>query len=223
VDFLAQLLDVFLHLDQHLNEWATTLGPWLYAVLFLIVFCETGLVVTPFLPGDSLLFAVGALASLEGSPIELPQTALLLIVAAVLGDAVNYAIGAYLGPAVFTSDRSRLLNKQHLVRTQLFYERHGGKTIFLARFVPIIRTFAPFVAGIGRMRYRYFATYNVTGAIAWVAVCMGAGALFGEIPIVKENFELVVLGIIAVSLIPVVTELVRARRDAARGAAGSQA
>jgi membrane-associated protein len=222
VDFFAQLLDVFLHLDQHLNEWATTLGPWLYAVLFLIVFCETGLVVTPFLPGDSLLFAVGALASLEGSPIELPQTALLLIVAAVLGDAVNYAIGAYLGPAVFTSDRSRLLNKQHLVRTQLFYERHGGKTIFLARFVPIIRTFAPFVAGIGRMRYRYFATYNVTGAIAWVVVCMGAGALFGEIPIVKENFELVVLGIIAVSLIPVVSELVRARREA-RGAAGSEA
>jgi membrane-associated protein len=217
VDWIAQLLDIFLHLDQHLNEWAVTLGPWLYVVLFLIVFCETGLVVTPFLPGDSLLFAVGALASLEGSPIELPQTALLLIVAAVLGDAVNYSIGAYLGPAVFTSERSRLLNKQHLVRTQLFYERHGGKTIFLARFVPIIRTFAPFVAGIGRMRYRYFATYNVTGAIAWVVVCMGAGALFGEIPVVKQNFELVVLGIIAVSLIPVVTEFVRARRDAAAG------
>ena len=223
MDLIAQLIDIFLHLDQHLNEWAATLGPWLYVVLFLIVFCETGLVVTPFLPGDSLLFAVGALASLEGSPIELPQTALLLIVAAVLGDAVNYSIGAYLGPAVFSSERSRLLNKQHLVRTQLFYERHGGKTIFLARFVPIIRTFAPFVAGIGRMRYRYFATYNVTGAITWVVVCMGAGALFGEIPVVKENFELVVLGIIAVSLIPVVTEFVRARRDAARGAAGSEA
>jgi len=192
-------------------------------VLVAIVFAETGLLVGFFLPGDSLLFAVGALASLEGSPIELPQTALLLIVAAVLGDAVNYSIGAYLGPAVFSSERSRLLNKQHLVRTQLFYERHGGKTIFLARFVPIIRTFAPFVAGIGRMRYRYFATYNVTGAIAWVVVCMGAGALFGEIPLVKENFELVVLGIIAVSLIPVVTEFVRARRDAARGAAGSEA
>jgi membrane-associated protein len=222
VDLIAQFVDIFLHLDQHLNEWATTLGPWLYAVLFLIVFCETGLVVTPFLPGDSLLFAVGALATIEGSPIELPQTAGLLIVAAVLGDAVNYSIGAYLGPAVFSSERSRLLNKQHLVRTQLFYERHGGKTIFLARFVPIIRTFAPFVAGIGRMRYRYFATYNVTGAIAWVAVCLGAGALFGEIPIVKRNFELVVLGIIAVSLIPVVTELVKARREA-RAAAGSEA
>jgi membrane-associated protein len=223
VDLIAQFVDVFLHLDQHLNQWATTLGPWLYVVLFLIVFCETGLVVTPFLPGDSLLFAVGALASLDGSPIDLPQTALLLVTAAVLGDAANYSIGAYLGPAVFSSDRSRLFNKQHLVRTQLFYERHGGKTIFLARFVPIIRTFAPFVAGIGRMRYRYFATYNVTGAIAWVAVCMGAGALFGEIPIVKRNFELVVLGIIAISLIPVVTEFVRARREAARDAAGSEA
>ena len=223
MDLIAQLIDIFLHLDQHLNEWAATLGPWLYAVLFLIVFCETGLVVTPFLPGDSLLFAVGALASLDGSPIELPQTALLLIVAAVLGDAVNYSIGVYLGPAVFSSDRSRLWNKQHLVRTQLFYERHGGKTIFLARFVPIIRTFAPFVAGIGRMRYRYFATYNVTGAIVWVLICIGAGALFGEIPIVKRNFELVVLGIIVISLIPVVTELVRARRDAARSAAGSEA
>ena len=223
MDLIAQLVDVFLHLDQHLNAWAVTLGPWLYAVLFLIVFCETGLVVTPFLPGDSLLFAVGALATLEGSPIELPLAGLLLVTAAVLGDAANYAIGAYLGPAVFTSEHSRLLNRQHLVRTQLFYERHGGKTIFLARFVPIIRTFAPFVAGIGRMRYRYFATYNVTGALAWVVVCMGAGALFGEIPVVKENFELVVLGIIAVSLIPVVTEFVRARREAARGAAGSEA
>ena len=217
MDLLAQFVDIFLHLDQHLNEWATTLGPWLYAVLFLIVFCETGLVVTPFLPGDSLLFAVGALASLEGSPIGLPQVAVLLVVAAVLGDAVNYSIGAYLGPAVFTSERSRLLNKQHLVRTQLFYERHGGKTIFLARFVPIIRTFAPFVAGIGRMRYRDFATYNVTGALAWVLVCMGAGSLFGQIPLVKQNFELVILGIVAVSLIPVVVEFLRARRETAAG------
>ncbi len=219
MDPLAQFVDVFLHLDQHLNEWAITLGPWLYALLFLIVFCETGLVVTPFLPGDSLLFAVGALASLEGSPIGLPQVAVLLVVAAVLGDAVNYSIGAYLGPAVFTSEHSRLLNKQHLVRTQLFYEQHGGKTIFLARFVPIIRTFAPFVAGIGRMRYRDFATYNVTGALAWVLVCMGAGSLFGQIPLVKENFELVILGIVAVSLVPVVLEFVRARREAAQGEA----
>ena len=214
MEALTQLIDIFLNLDKHLEAIVSQYGVLTYLVLFLIIFCETGLVVTPFLPGDSLLFAVGALASLEGSPIDLPQTALLLVVAAVLGDAVNYSIGAYLGPAVFSSERSRLLNKQHLVRTQLFYERHGGKTIFLARFVPIIRTFAPFVAGIGRMRYGYFATYNVTGAVAWVTVCMGAGALFGEIPIVKQNFELVVLGIIAVSLIPVVTELVKARREA---------
>ena len=221
MDWIAQFVDIFLHLDQHLNEWASTLGPWLYAVLFGIVFCETGLVVTPFLPGDSLLFAVGALASLEGSPIGLPETAVLLIAAAVLGDAVNYSIGAYLGPAVFTSDRSRLFNKQHLVRTQLFYEKHGGKTIFLARFVPIIRTFAPFVAGIGRMRYRHFASYNVTGAIAWVVTCLLAGRLFGQIPIVKQNFQLVILGIIVVSLIPVATEFMRARREAsaARGEA----
>jgi membrane-associated protein len=219
MELIGQFVDVFLHLDQHLNEWAVTLGPWLYAVLFGIVFCETGLVVTPFLPGDSLLFAVGALASLDGSPIGLPQVALLLITAAVLGDAVNYSIGAYLGPAVFTSERSRLLNKQHLVRTQLFYERHGGKTIFLARFVPIIRTFAPFVAGIGRMKYAYFATYNVSGAVAWVLSCLLAGYFFGQIPVVKRNFQVVILGIIVVSLIPVVTEFVRARRDAARSAA----
>jgi len=221
MDLLAQLLDIFLHLDQHLNQWATTLGPWLHVVLFLIVFCETGLVVTPFLPGDSLLFAVGALAALEGSPIGLPETGALLIVAAVLGDAVNYSVGAYVGPAVFTSERSRLLNKQHLVRAQLFYERYGGKTIFLARFVPIIRTFAPFVAGIGRMRYRHFATYNVAGAGAWVASCLLAGRLFGQIPVVKQNFELVILGIIVVSLIPVATEAVRARREA--GAARGEA
>jgi membrane-associated protein len=215
MELIGQFIDVFLHLDQHLNEWAVTLGPWLYALLFLIVFCETGLVVTPFLPGDSLLFAVGALASLDGSPIGLPQVAVLLIVAAVLGDAVNYAIGAYLGPAVFSSERSRLLNKQHLVRTQLFYEKHGGKTIFLARFVPIIRTFAPFVAGIGRMRYRYFASYNVSGALAWVLSFLVAGYFFGQLPAVKRNFQFVILGIIGVSLIPVVTEFVRARRQAA--------
>jgi membrane-associated protein len=204
-----------LHLDKHLHVIIQDYGVWTYLILFAIIFCETGLVVTPFLPGDSLLFAVGALASLDGSPIGLPQVAALLIVAAVLGDAVNYSIGAYLGPAVFTSERSRLLNKQHLVRTQRFYERHGGKTIFLARFVPIIRTFAPFVAGIGRMRYGYFATYNVTGAISWVLSFLVAGYFFGQLPAVKRNFQFVILGIIVVSMIPVVTEFVRARRQAA--------
>jgi membrane-associated protein len=215
MEALAQLLDVFLHLDAHLSEWAATLGPWLYAVLFLIVFGETGLVVTPFLPGDSLLFAAGALCALDGSPLEVGPLAALLVVAAIGGDAVNYAIGHYLGPAVFTSERSRLLNREHLVRTHRFYERHGGKTIFLARFVPIVRTFAPFVAGIGRMRYAYFATYNVTGALAWVLSFLLAGYWFGQLPAVKRNFHVVIVAIIVISVMPMVVEYLRARRAGA--------
>jgi len=216
LDFLRTAIDVFLHLDAHLNEWAVTLGPWLYVVLFLVVFCETGLVVTPFLPGDSLLFAIGALASIDGSPISLPLMIALLIVAAVLGDAVNYSIGHYLGPAVFQSERSRFLDPQHLVRTQEFYARHGRKTIFLARFVPIVRTFAPFVAGIGRMSYPVFAAWNVTGGIVWVVSLSLAGYFFGEIPIVKENFETVILAIIGLSVLPIVIEYMRARREPAQ-------
>ncbi len=212
MEFLHTLLDLFLHLDQHLNEWTGVLGPWLYLVLFLIVFCETGLVVTPFLPGDSLLFAIGALASIEGSPLSLPLIAFLLVTAAVLGDAANYGIGHYLGPMVFSSDRARLLNRRHLERTHEFYERHGGKTIFLARFVPIVRTFAPFIAGVGRMSYRYFAGYNVSGALAWVLSLLLAGYWFGQIPTVKRNFHIVILAIIAISLMPVVIEFLRARR-----------
>jgi membrane-associated protein len=222
MDRLPQLLDLFLHLDAHLNAWAETLGPWLYLVLFAIVFCETGLVVTPFLPGDSLLFAAGALASLDGSPLAVPQLLVLLVVAAVLGDAANYHLGRYLGPAVFTSEHSRLLNRRHLFRTQQFYARHGGKTIFLARFVPIVRTFAPFVAGIGRMRYAYFASYNVSGALAWVISFVLAGYWFGQIPTVKRNFHIVIVAIIAVSVMPMVFEWLRARRAAAKGAAPSQ-
>jgi membrane-associated protein len=209
---IARLIDVFLHLDAHLAEWAGTLGPWLYVLLFLIIFCETGLVVTPFLPGDSLLFAAGALCALEGSPVDLPQLIVLLLIAAVSGDALNYAIGAYLGPAVFSSEHSRLLNRRHLIRTHEFYARHGGKTIFLARFVPIVRTFAPFVAGIGRMRYAYFATYNVTGAIAWVCGFLLAGYWFGQIPTVKRNFHIVIVAIIVISVMPMVIEFLRARR-----------
>ena len=212
MELITQALDVFLHLDVHLNEWATTLGPWLYLVLFLVVFCETGLVVTPFLPGDSLLFAIGALASIEGSPISLPLMIVILIVAGVLGDAVNYSIGHWLGPAVFTSERSRLLNPKHLERTQEFYAKHGKKTIFLARFVPIVRTFAPFVAGIGRMSYPVFAAWNVSGAIVWVVSLSLAGYFFGEIPIVKENFETVILAIVAISVAPIGIEWLRARR-----------
>jgi membrane-associated protein len=212
MDVLHHALDIFLHLDQHLNDWAGVLGPLLYLLLFAVVFCETGLVVTPFLPGDSLLFAVGALCSIEGSPISLPLMGGALLAAAVLGDACNYAIGHYLGPMVFTSERSRLLSRRHLVRTQEFYARHGGKTIFLARFVPIIRTFAPFIAGIGRMRYRQFALWNVSGAAVWVVGLVLAGYQFGQIPIVKRNFETVILAIVALSLLPILVEYVRARR-----------
>ncbi|HTF32255.1 MAG TPA: DedA family protein [Myxococcota bacterium] len=212
MDVLHHGLDIFLHLDQHLNDWAGVLGPLLYLLLFAVVFCETGLVVTPFLPGDSLLFAVGALCSIEGSPISLPLMGGALLAAAVLGDACNYAIGHYLGPMVFTSERSRLLNRRHLVRTQEFYARHGGKTIFLARFVPIIRTFAPFIAGIGRMRYRQFALWNVSGAAVWVVGLVLAGYQFGQIPIVKRNFETVILAIVVISLLPILVEYVRARR-----------
>jgi len=168
--------------------------------------------VTPFLPGDSLLFAVGALCSIEASPLSVPLMSMLLIAAAVLGDAVNYAIGNYLGPMVFSSDRARLLNRRHLQRTHEFYERHGGKTIFLARFVPIVRTFAPFVAGIGRMSYRYFAAYNVSGAFSWVLCFLLAGYWFGQLETVKRNFHIVILAIIVISVMPMVFEYLRARR-----------
>jgi membrane-associated protein len=218
MELISQLLDYFLHLDAHLNEVARVLGPWLYALLFAIVFCETGLVVTPFLPGDSLLFAVGALAASPGSALSMPLLALLLIVAAVVGDAVNYAIGKRVGPRIFYSESSRWLNKEHLVRAQRFYERYGAKTIVLARFVPIVRTFAPFVAGIGRMSYRRFAVYNVTGGVAWVLIFLLAGYFFGNLPVVQEQFHYVVVAIIAISLVPVAIEWLRARRERAGAA-----
>jgi membrane-associated protein len=215
------LLDVFLHLDRHLNQWADQLGPWTYVLLFAIVFSETGLVVTPFLPGDSLLFAVGALAATEGSPIEVVSVGALLIVAAVLGDALNYSLGKLIGPRVFARASSRFLNQAHLARTQRFYEKHGGKTIILARFVPIVRTFAPFVAGIGRMQYRRFALFNVTGGIAWVAGFVGAGHAFGNLPVVERNFHYVILGIIALSVLPALIEWWRARAEARRAGSGA--
>jgi membrane-associated protein len=216
MDWLHSALDVFLHLDQHLNVWAGILGPWLYVVLFLVLFCETGLVVTPLLPGDSLLFAVGALVSIEGSPIRLPVVLLLLWLAAVLGDAANYAVGHFVGPKVFSSPRSWLLNPDHVRRTQEFYAKHGGKTIFLARFVPIVRTFAPFIAGIGEMSYLRFAMWNVTGGFVWVFALVLAGYWFGRIPIVRDNFETVVLGIVVISLMPLAFEWLRSRRAQAR-------
>jgi membrane-associated protein len=210
---LRKLFDIVLHLDRYLNGWAADFGGWLYVLLFAVVFAETGLVVTPFLPGDSLLFAVGALSATEGSPINVWLVGLALTVAAIAGDAVNYAVGRKLGPRVFSSQTSRLLNRQHLMRAQAFYARHGGKTIILARFIPIIRTFAPFVAGIGEMSYARFALYNVSGAIAWVWSFLLLGHQFGELPFVKKNFTYVIFAIIIVSVIPAVVEFIRARRS----------
>jgi membrane-associated protein len=212
MEFAQTLIEIFFHIDEHLNHWAGVLGPWLYVLLFLIIFCETGLVVTPFLPGDSLLFAIGALAARPGSPIELPLAAILLVVAAIGGDAVNYSIGHFFGPKVFHYERSRLLNKRHLEQAHGFYERHGGKTIFLARFIPIIRTFAPFVAGIGRMSYPRFAMYNATGGAAWVLLFLLSGYYFADLPIVKTRFHYVILAIVLISVVPVFVEWFRARR-----------
>jgi membrane-associated protein len=214
MDFFEFVMDVFKRLDFYLEQGCFDLGLWLYVILFAVIFCETGLVVTPFLPGDSLLFAVGAISALPGCPLHPVLITALLIVAGVLGDAVNYAIGKKIGPKIFSKDTGRWLNKRHLDRTHAFYEKHGGKTIIIARFVPIIRTFAPFVAGIGKMGYARFAMFNVTGAVSWVITFIGAGYAFGNIPAVKRNFQLVIIGIILVSILPIVIELYRARKAA---------
>jgi len=206
------LIDLFLHLDEHLNDIFVQYGAWTYAILFLIIFCETGLVVTPFLPGDSLLFAVGALSAAGG--LNIGGLFVLLCIAAILGDTVNYWIGNYIGPRAFTGN-VRFLKKEYLDRTHRFYETHGGKTIILARFMPIIRTFAPFVAGIGSMTYPRFFSYNVVGGIVWVGGFLFAGYFFGNIPFVKHNFEFVIIGIIFVSVLPPVIEFLRHRRQAA--------
>lgn len=206
------LIDMVLHLDRHLAEISSTFGGWMYAILFLVVFCETGLIVTPILPGDSLLFAVGALIAIPETNLSLPLMFFLLTAAAVLGDAVNYAIGRTLGPKVFHSETSRLLNRQHLLKAQGFYEKHGGKAIFLARFLPIVRTFAPFVAGIGKMNYFRFWLFNVSGAICWVGLFLPGGYVFGNMPVIKRNFSLVILGIIVVSLLPLIYEWLKARK-----------
>jgi membrane-associated protein len=195
----------------YLNQLAGSMGSWLYVLLFAVIFAETGLVVTPFLPGDSLLFAVGALAAAENTPINLPLIGGLLIVAAVLGDAVNYWIGYKLGPKVFSREDSWLLNKKHLLEAQRFYDKYGGKTIIIARFVPIVRTFAPFVAGIGRMSYVRFALFNIVGGVTWILLFLIAGRMFGEVPFVKKNFELVAVAIVAISLVPIAVEFLRAK------------
>ena len=206
---LASLIDFILHIDQHLIELTQTYGLWIYAILFLIVFCETGLVVTPFLPGDSLLFAAGAVAALGGMNVHI--AAALLLAAAVIGDAVNFAIGKYFGEKLFAKPDSRVFKREYLDKTHAFYEKYGGKTIILARFVPIVRTFAPFVAGMGNMHYGRFIRYNIIGALMWVGLLTYAGYFFGELPVVKNNFGLVVIGIIVVSVLPMAVEIAKAK------------
>ena len=218
MEFIGKAVDLFLHLDKHLGAIIQQYGTWTYAILTLVVFCETGLVVTPFLPGDSLLFAAGALAALPGSPLSVGFLFLLLSAAAIAGDTVNYWIGHKVGPRAFEG-KIKFLNTKHLARTHDFYEKYGGKTIIIARFVPIVRTFAPFVAGIGSMSYGKFITYNVVGGILWVAICLFAGFFFGNLPFVKANFSVVILAIIFISVLPGVYEFARHKLDKRRRAA----
>lgn len=221
MELLHYLVDFVLHLDKHLLPFIEQYGAWTYLLLFAIVFCETGLVATPFLPGDSLLFAAGAFAA-SGS-LSIWVLVVSLIVAAILGDTVNYSVGRFFGQRLLAAKRFRVVKPEHLAYTEEFFERYGGKTIIIARFVPIVRTLAPFVAGIGRMRYGRFMSYNVVGGIAWVMICSWAGFFFGNLPFVQENFSLVVLAIIVLSILPAVWEIWRAKRVSAakkRAAAG---
>jgi len=210
MDLLTSAFEAFLHIDRHLLDLSMTYGAWIYAILFLIVFFETGVVVTPFLPGDSLLFATGALAA--AGVLDLGAVLLLLSAAAIIGDNMNYWIGRGVGPRVFT-EGSRLLKREYLLRTKGYYERHGGKTVVLARFMPIIRTFSPFVAGIGRMHYPRFLAFDVGGGIFWVCAFTLLGYFFGNVPIVKQNFGLVIVGVIVVSVVPIFVEVLRARSE----------
>jgi len=211
MELVSTLLDYLIHLDRHLSIIIQNYGLWTYLLLFLIVFCETGLVVTPFLPGDSLLFAVGTFCALGA--LDLGLVIVLLSFAAIAGDSVNYAIGVRVGPQIFRKKDSRFLNHEYLERAHRFYEKYGAKTIVIARFVPIIRTFAPFVAGIGRMTYSKFVLYNVAGGILWVASLTLAGYLFGTIPVVRQNFTLVIFAIIIISILPAIIEVLRQRRQ----------
>ena len=214
MEFIQLVIDFILHIDRHLAELTAAYGPWIYGILFLIIFCETGLVVTPFLPGDSLLFVAGAIATQDAMNVHIMVP--LLIVAAILGDAVNYSIGRFFGAKLFANPDSKIFRRRYLEVTEAFYEKHGGKTIILARFVPIVRTFAPFVAGMGHMPYRRFATYNVIGAVVWVTLFSYAGYFFGNLPVVQSNLHYLIVAIIFVSILPGVIEIIRHRRAAAR-------
>jgi len=209
MELITTFFNYFMHLDRHLGGVIENYGTWTYLILFLIIFCETGLVITPILPGDSLLFAAGAFAAIGSLDVFL--LFILLTIAAVAGDTVNYSVGAYMGPKIFHKEHVRFLNREYLDRTHQFYEKHGGKTIIIARFMPIIRTFAPFVAGIGKMTYMHFISFNVVGGIVWIASFVFGGYYFGNIPIVKKNFTLVILAIIILSVMPGIIEFIRHR------------
>lgn len=213
MEYIKLFIDYFLHLDVHLNAIIANYGAWTYLLLFLIVFCETGLVVTPILPGDSLLFAAGALSATPGSPLKVQMLLLLLAAAAILGDTVNYWIGRKIGPKVFHYENSRIFKKEYLDRTHQFYERYGPETIIVARFVPIVRTFAPFVAGVGSMSYRKFISYNVIGGIMWICLFILGGRFFGNLPSIKNNFTFVIIAIIFISIMPGVIEYLRQRKQ----------
>ncbi len=207
--YFTQYIELFLHLDKSLSAVIQTYGSSTYIILFMVILCETGLVVLPFLPGDSLLFAAGAFAA-KGD-MDITTLFITLCVAAVLGDSINYELGRLIGPKIAKQEKSRYINKEHIAKTHLFYEKYGAKTIIIARFIPIIRTFAPFVAGLGSMSYKKFIQYNVIGGIAWIAICLFAGYLFGNIPLVKQNFTMVIFAIIIISLLPAVIEYIRHR------------
>jgi membrane-associated protein len=215
MDLILYFVDFFVHLDRHLSVIIQSFGGWTYFIFFLVIFCETGLVVTPFLPGDSLLFGLGAFAALGVLQVE--WLLVLLSIAAVAGNTVNYAIGKFVGPKVFHEEDVRFLNRQYLDRAHNFYEKHGGKTIVIARFIPIIRTFAPFVAGIGKMTYSRFTCYNVLGSVAWITIFIMGGYYFGNLPAVKRNFTLVIFAIIIISVLPIVVEYIRHRGRTAEG------
>jgi membrane-associated protein len=212
MEYLASFIDIVLHLDKHLTLLVQQYGPWIYAILFVIIFSETGFVVTPFLPGDSLLFVAGAIAALGGMNIGILIA--VLTAAAVLGNMLNYQIGRYFGPKVFHWENSRFFNKAALEKTHAFYEKHGGKTLIISRFLPLFRTFAPFVAGIGAMNYARFSMFNLVGAVSWIGSLTLAGYLFGNLPWVQKNLTLVIVGIIVISLVPVFVGWLQHRREA---------
>mgnify|MGYP000328961796 FL=1 len=217
MEFFSFIIDFILHIDQHLTELAAQYGVWIYGILFLIIFCETGLVVMPLLPGDSLLFAAGSIAAIGEMNIHL--MVVLLIIAAILGDAVNFMVGKFFGEKLFANPNSKIFKQSHLQKTQQFYAKHGGKTIILARFIPIVRTFAPFVAGMGHMTYHHFLAYNVIGGVLWVTIFSYLGYFFGNLPIVKDNLSLVLIAIIVLSILPGIIEIIRHKRAANKAGA----